>query len=413
MKSSIANNVIPFRKSQELHRFNIIPHEWRVLANEEGKKLNDKELQTLWTLKRLAEYQQSEQLVIDYAFLIYQCGFDCSQRQMSRYLNSIKSTKIISYTTQNEAHGYKKKIHLQFDYNILENLMTTSYDSQVCRSNMVRYNIDKNKLQNKELNSFPKEKEFNSSNLKACAREETTQPKKPSADLLSFSKGAANHADYLNEKQPNKNEKSMQAYDWDNPAKKLDLAISKNFDIVTATTLTTDIDYCYYDAREIMQLRFKKLPTITEGHKVRLRQLIRDIYGDNTQILCVLPKAANTNKKVTAAKITHDQEKFNQQSQEQPKNEDLANNPLWQKVEQILIERYGLVIKAWFIRTKITEGVNQLIFEASDTTANYITDNFLAELTNIAAELKITFQFLAKNRFDQIRESNINEKGKW
>ena len=160
MKSSTANNVIPFRKSQELHRFNVIPHEWRVLANEEGKRLSEKELQTLWTLKRLAEHQQTDQLIIDYAFLINQCGFDCSQRQMSRYLNAIKNSNIISYKTQKATHGYKIKIHIQLDYKILENLMTDSYDSQVCRSNMVRYNIDKNKLQNKELNSFPKEKEY-------------------------------------------------------------------------------------------------------------------------------------------------------------------------------------------------------------------------------------------------------------
>ncbi len=419
MKSSTANNVIPFRKSQELHRFNVIPHEWRVLANEEGKRLSEKELQTLWTLKRLAEHQQTDQLIIDYAFLIYQCGFDCSQRQMSRYLNAIKNSNIISYKTQNAAHGYKKKIHIQLDYKILENLMTDSYDSQVCRSNMVRYNIDKNKLQNKELDSFSKKKESNSK------KEIKNKEKCQSADLLSFPSGAANHADPhakvteqipIPEQQPineYQEDKPVGAYNWEDPKIKLDLAISRNFDIATATMLTVDIDYRYHEAMNKVKLIPKQKLAISEEHKGRLKQIIKGVYGEDVTIVQSDPEA----KKDDVVKRTHNQEKFSSIEQKPPEIDDFSDKPLTQKVIKNLVDD-GIdkaLINSWLnsVRVKIIEYENQIIFECSDFTAEQIINRFISSLMQSCKEFDLEIIFLARDRLDEVREIKITEKGKW
>lgn len=99
---------------------------------------------------------------------------------------------------------------------------------------------------------------------------------------------------------------AMKAYDWDNPAKKLDLAIIKNFDSDTAQKLTASIDYRYFEHERKMRLVFKQKLKISEHNKNLLKQLIKGIYGDNTEVVTTTENA----QKADVVKIARSQEKF-------------------------------------------------------------------------------------------------------
>jgi hypothetical protein len=114
-------------------------------------------------------------------------------------------------------------------------------------------------------------------------------------------------------------EDAMKAYDWEDPAKKLDLAIVRNFDTATAQELTIHVGYDYIAAENKMRLSFKKKLVVSEHNKNRLKQLIKDIYGDDTEIVTTAQNA----KKADVVKITRSQEKFEAHSEQPPKTQEI------------------------------------------------------------------------------------------
>ena len=110
MKAYNNSNVIafPLAKANKVRVFNVLDAEWRSLKKEQGKRVGDREIQTLWTIIRLANHYQTNEIKIDYSFLMKQCAFGCSQDQMRRYLKGLKETKIISYKIANEQFNYEK-----------------------------------------------------------------------------------------------------------------------------------------------------------------------------------------------------------------------------------------------------------------------------------------------------------------
>jgi hypothetical protein len=116
--------------------------------------------------------------------------------------------------------------------------------------------------------------------------------------LLCYPDGAAS--------QPcSAKEETMKAYDWDNLANKLDLAIVRNFDTNTAQELTACIDYRYSESEHKMRLVLKQKLAISEHNKNLLKQLIKGIYGDDTEIVT----AADNAKKADVAELPQSQEK--------------------------------------------------------------------------------------------------------
>lgn len=114
-------------------------------------------------------------------------------------------------------------------------------------------------------------------------------------------------------------DKPMKTYDWDDPTLKLNLAISRSFDTNTAQELTGRIDYHYSHAEHKMRLIFKKELTISEHDKTRLKQLIKDIYGNDTEI-----RSQNLiAKKTNAAEISQDEKKIVTSAHQEPVAKDV------------------------------------------------------------------------------------------
>ncbi len=398
--------VIPLRKNFNLSRFNVAPVEWRKIRTNDDKKLSSSEIELLWTIHRLAMHHHTNNLELSYSVLSRECGLEVSQRQLNRYLHKLSSTSIIDFYTRRSVVNYDKKLIIKIDFEILENLMTVRFDSQVCQSNMTGYNIDKNKLKNKEIEDSSY-RAISSISKKERIKNKKEKVPKQSNDLTCHPERAASHSDCSTEKP---NEETMKAYDWEDPAKKLDLAISKSFDTQMVTTLTTDINYLHIPKRNTLQLILKKKLAISEQDQTRLKQLIRDIYGNDIKTALV----RFYDKKAKVVKIPQLTEKVANNNHEPPKINNPTEKPLTKKTIASLAERYEIaLIDSWFNRMQITEDINNITFEASDTVIDYVTNNFLSGLTKASDELKVIFTFLAKNRFGEIRLTEISEKGKF
>ncbi|WPY01502.1 hypothetical protein Trichorick_01415 (plasmid) [Candidatus Trichorickettsia mobilis] len=175
------------------------------------------------------------------------------------------------------------------------------------------------------------------------------EPQSPTSQGLPLNE----YLNQLNRPIPeNTDEEAMKAYDWDNPANKLDLAIARNFDTNTAQELTCDIDYCYLEAETKLRLVFKKKLAISEHNKSRLKQIIRDVYGDNTEIVYTLQNV----EKDSVAKTARSQEKFSKQTHKTQKHSSYSGNsypdnkpkiPSYEERQKALKEFYVKQFAEW------------------------------------------------------------------
>lgn len=135
-----------------LKKFNVIPGEWRDITTEEGRNLSDKEIQTLWTITRIAQYSKSNVIQLSYDDLIDKAGFRCSKDQIKRYLKRISETNIIEYSVKKHRFGYKKDLVIKIDFEKLNSQGSSGVEDkfgvQTCTANMPTYKYNKNK--NKE-----------------------------------------------------------------------------------------------------------------------------------------------------------------------------------------------------------------------------------------------------------------------
>lgn len=397
--------IITFRKNINLSRFNVAPAEWRKIRTSGDKKLSSSEIELLWTIYRLATHHRTDNLKLSYAVLGKECALDTSQRTLNRYLHKLSSTGIIEFYTTKSAVNYDKILTIKIDFEILENPLSVRFGSQVCQSNLTGYNKDKNKPKSKEeeerdiiylsssskkeRNKNKKEKEVEADphcySDEQCQIEETQpQNNNQSNGLLCYPEGAASHSDYPNEKQE---EEAMKAHNLGDPSKKLDLAIASNFDTAMAQEVSDCIDFRYSENENKMRLVMKEKLAISEHDKSTLRQLIKEIYGDNTEIVCVIPSA----KKAEVLRFPT--------AQGQQQNDNPSVNPLWQKALGMLVQTHGKeLINAWFARMNITEESDGITFDTSDSAVAYVTSKFQSTLMKISGEVGRTLRFVGKSK---------------
>lgn len=124
MKSQFSQNSAEVSGSQPsklfsvkpLKKFNVIPDEWRDITTEEGRGLSDKELGTLWTITRIAQYSKSNVIQLSYDDLIDKAGLRRCQRQVRNYLKRLSETNIIEYSFKKHRFGCKKDLVIKIDF---------------------------------------------------------------------------------------------------------------------------------------------------------------------------------------------------------------------------------------------------------------------------------------------------------
>ena len=404
--------IIPFRKNINLSRFNVAPAEWRKIRTSGDKKLSSSEIELLWTIYRLATHHRTDNLKLSYAVLGKECALDTSQRTLNRYLHKLSSTGIIQFYTTKSSVNYDKILTIKIDFEILENPLSVRFGSQVCQSNLTGYNKDKNKPKSKEeeerdviylsssskkeRNKNKKEKDVEADSHchsdEQCQIEETQpQNNDQSNGLLCYPEGAASHSDYHNEKQE---EEAVKAYDWEEPAKKLDLAIASNFDTAMAQELASCIEYRYSEPEHKMRLFFKEKLAISEQNKGLLRQLIKGVYGDNVEIVCVLPQVQ--------------------------KSASIAGNELsnatenMQKIRDDLFVVYGKqLVDSWLANVKFIENESGVIFDTSDFVAENIVNRFSTTLRQSSKSIGLPIKLRGESKafVGRVYNWEINEKG--
>lgn len=404
--------IIPLRKNINLSRFNVAPAEWRKIRTSGDKKLSSSEIELLWTIYRLATHHRTDNLKLSYAVLGKECALDTSQRTLNRYLHKLSSTGIIEFYTTKSAVNYDKILTIKIDFEILENPLSVRFGSQVCQSNLTGYNKDKNKLKSKEeeerdiiylsssskkeRNKNKKEKEVEADphcySDEQCQIEEIQpQNNDQSNGLLCYPEGAASHSDYPNEKQE---EEAMKAYDWEEPARKLDLAISSNFDTAMAQELASCIEYRYSEPEHKMRLFFKEKLAISEQNKGLLRQLIKGVYGDNVEIVCVLPQVQKIDPIV--------------------KNQLLNATENMQKIRDDLSVVYGKpLVDSWLAKVKFIENESGVIFDTSDFVAENIVNRFSLTLQKSSKSIGLPIKLRGESKalVGRVYNWEINENG--
>lgn len=135
-----------------LQEYNVVPSIWRekVLiktGERKGAILNEKVLQVLWTLVRLANNKKVTNYQTSYAELMSKCRLGCDQRSMARYLKQLKETEILDYRVESGPLNNKKILLIDINFEEFSLVLGNSSTYQTYLPNVVGY-IDKNKEEN-------------------------------------------------------------------------------------------------------------------------------------------------------------------------------------------------------------------------------------------------------------------------
>lgn len=447
--------IIPISKKRNLllSSFNIAPIEWRRIKTIDNKKLSSSEIELLWTIHRLGISHNSNEIQLSYSYLRDTCGLGVSQRQLNRYLHKLASTKIIDFDVKNISNSYEKKLFIKIDFEVLENLMSVKFDRQICQSNMSEYIKDSNKQQNIEtgervFNSLSPVSSSQESNnfIQEFIKENTDEQQeksvnvtKPRIRILALSEKIKKEemiglkqktlscqtndtqmiisssvlkqpdlTEQIHEHQVTElyNTNNLDRNDSNNSSI-LIKAILNNFNITVANKLLNCIKYDYIKDEHKMRLTIESKLTISKYEKRHLKQLIRNIYNNDVNIVCLIPA---TNKKAKVININD----FKEETTENNSNDIVKAKPLWLSVKANLIKKHGkILVHSWFDRMEVEEFDNKITFKTSDFIANYITGNFLSTLQEISKKLEIIFCFIGENQNQASKREiiEINENG--